>query len=218
MLRAVIMVAMLWAGTTARAGAWTQAPGEGLVVASSYPGGPGVPGYGGIYAEFGLTPTLTAGIDAGRAASGSTKSVVFARRALPVPGWTGTPGLILATEIGLGRIARQPVLRPGLSLGHGLDAPIGQGWISVDTLAEIGLRRHTLDFKTDVTFGLRPRPGLKAMVQLQTGQSAGDPPFARVVPSVVMDLRGKMQLELGLTHTLRGPRRNGAKIALWRRF
>ncbi|MTJ05909.1 MAG: hypothetical protein FH759_14665 [Sediminimonas qiaohouensis] len=218
MLRALTILAMLWAGSAATAGVWMQDPGNGQVIVSAYPGTSAASSYSGLYAEFGLTPRLTAGLDTGRAVSGNAKAVVFMRRALPVPGLKGPTGLTAAAELGLGRIARQAVLRPGLSLGHGIDGALGQGWLAIDTLAEIGLTRRTLDFKMDMTIGLRPRDGLRAMLQLQAGQSPDDPPFARLVPSLVMGLGGGMQLELGLAHTLRGPRHTGAKIALWRRF
>lgn len=215
MLRALIILALLSPVGPAGAGPWTQDPGEGLAVISAYPGANAAPSYTGLYAEYGLAPRLTAGIDVGRAASGSTRSVAFLRRALRVP---GPPALAVSAEIGLGRIARQAVLRPGVSLGYGLNGKLGTGWLALDTMAEVGLTRRTLDLKTDVTLGLRPRDGLQAIVQVQTGQSAGDPPFARLVPSLVMRLRSGTQLELGLTHSLRGPRATGARIALWRRF
>ena len=215
MRRVLILVALLLPPAVVQAGAWLRAPGEGLAVASIYAGAPRTQPYAGLYTEFGLTPALTGGVDAGRAVSGSTKAVAFLRRALPVPGDTGARA---AAELGLGRVAGQPVLRPGLSLGYGLDGRLGRGWMAVDAVAEIGLQRRTVDIKTDVTVGLRLGEGRKAMVQLQTGQSAGDPRFARLVPSLVTELRPGLHLELGLTHALRGPSRTGAKVALWRAF
>ncbi|WP_296765883.1 hypothetical protein [Sediminimonas sp.] len=211
----LILLMLLWPAAPARAGAWLRAPGEGLAVVSLYAGAPRARPYAGVYAEFGMAPRLAAGVDLGRAVSGSTKAVAFLRRSLPVP-WPH--GMVAAAELGLGRIAGQAVLRPGLSLGNGLEGWLGDGWLAVDTVVEIGLERRTLDIKTDVTLGLRIRDGRKVMVQIQTGQSAGDPPFARLVPSLVMELRPGLRLELGLTQTLRGPSRTGAKIALWRAF
>lgn len=215
MLRALIILALLSPVAPARAGPWMRETGKGLAVISAYPGANAASSYAGLYAEYGLTPRLTAGIDTGRAASGRAKAIAFLRRALPLP---GPPAMVASAEIGLGRVARQAVLRPGLSLGYGLDGKLGTGWLALDTMAEIGLTRRTRALKTDLTLGLRPRDGLQAMLQLQTGRSAVDPPVARLVPSLVMELRGGAQLELGLTHSLRGPRDTGAKIALWRRF
>lgn len=210
----LILLALLWPAMT-QAGPWPRAPGTGLAVASVYVGTPLAQPYAGLYAEFGLMPGVAGGVDTGRAVSGSVKAVAFLRRSVRLPGDTG---VVAAAEIGLGRIAGQAVLRPGLSLGHGLEEWLDGGWLAVDTVAEIGLERSTFDIKTDVTFGLRLDERRNAMVQLQTGQSAGDPRFARLVPSVVTELRSGMKLELGLTQSLRGPSRTGAKVALWREF
>ena len=198
----LILLALLWPAMT-QAGPWPRAPGTGLAVASVYVGTPLAQPYAGLYAEFGLMSGVAGGVDTGRAVSGSVKAVAFLRRSVRLPGDTG---VVAAAEIGLGRIAGQAVLRPGLSLGHGLEEWLDGGWLAVDTVAEIGLERSTFDIKTDVTFGLRLDERRNAMVQLQTGQSAGDPRFARLVPSVVTELRSGMKLELGLTQSLRGRR------------
>ena len=219
----------LWA-TPLSAGAWPRAAGSGFASLSLWQSGPfsAVPGrYTALYVEYGATPRLTFGLDAGRGVSGATKTVVFLRR--PLLTWREH---ILTAEIGLGQIAGQPVLRPGLSYGTGFQTRHGSGWLAVDTLLELGIDTGETDFKTDITVGFTPAatltswlwpddatpPRLTGMLQLQAGSAADAPAFLRLAPSVTYRLRGNTRLEIGAFRSLRGPVEAGLKLGIWTEF
>lgn len=219
------------------AGAWPREQGTGFASLSHWAAQDQSESYTALFAEWGLTEHLTLGVDAGRAVSGKAKAVMFLRAPL-----LGFGGAAVAAEIGLGQIAGQPVLRPGLSFGHAMSGRSGKGWLAVDTLLELDLENRDMDLKADITLGFAPaaRNGSQdgqsgrwsMMLQVQTGlvnvedglfllQSQGtvpDPSFLRVVPSVTYRLRDNIDLELGFYRSLNGSDEQGLKIGLWSRF
>lgn len=217
----------------AQAGAWPREAGTGFASLSQWQGAATTDGYTAVYMEYGLTRRLTLGIDAGRSVSGNSKTVLFLR--MPVLRILGGP---VAAELGYGQIGGQRVLRPGLSWGRSFTWPRWQGWVALDSRLELGLDRHKLDEKTDITLGLTPRSpdGQSAdwtvMLQIQTGvvdireqlfllQTEGIRPgasFLRIVPSVTYRLREGLQLEIGYFHALDETGARGVKLALWSHF
>jgi len=225
------MAGPLWAG------AWQRGAGEGFASISHWQAAPtdaeGTGSYTALFAEYGLTPMLTFGLDAGRSVSGATKAVMFLRASLS--NWGGGP---VALELGLGEIAGQSVLRPGLSFGRSLEGTLGAGWLSVDTVLELDLDTQAVDIKADVTLGVTPRAKSGApsdwtvMLQVQTGlvdlkhsllilQDTGirpEPSFLRIVPSVTYRLSDRMDLELGYYRSLTSINEKGVKLGIWTRF
>jgi hypothetical protein len=227
-------LALLWMqGAPLGAGSWPREAGTGFASLTQWQGGGGSGGYTALYAEYGLTPRLTLGLDAGRSVAGHDKSVLFLR--LPILRVLGGP---VAAELGYGTIAGQAVLRPGLSWGRSLSRPRWQGWLSVDTRLEWGMDSKTLDEKTDFTLGLTllDPQGHPAdwtfMLQLQTGvvdigqqlfllQTEGIKPgasFIRLVPSLTYRLREGLHLELGYVLGLDSRGGQGIKLGLWTQF
>ncbi len=198
----------------AQAGAWLREPGHGFFSATTYLLEPGSGGqhYAGVYLEYGLNKRLTFGLDLGRGVSGNTKSIAFLRWPL-----AGTGRHRVALDLGIGEIAGNPTLRPGLSYGTGFDGPLGSGWLSLETAAERNLRAGCTDYKADLTLGLN-RPRHKILLQLQSGKAAGDPAFLRIAPSVTRDIGKGWQVELGLTREVIGGHAGGLKLGLWREF
>lgn len=200
-----------------QAGAWPRGKGNVFVTTSAYLtySGGGVPaGFGAIYLEWGATDKLTFGLDMGRGVSGKSKIVAFARYPIGKQDKKNR----FALELGVGQLASGKVLRPGISFGRGFQSKLGGGWISIDTVAEIGLESGFTDLKTDITIGLQPRPKLKTMVQFQAGLRENDPAFLRIVPSIVWEMKEKRHMELGVTHGLIGPKETGLKFSIWREF
>ncbi len=217
MLRAVIFFLMM-AGP-AFAGAWPRGKGNVFMTFSAY--GTAMhdlagSAYGGLYLEYGLSDKLTMGVDAGHGVSGLSKTIIF----LSYPILSTENGHRFAAELGMGEIAGDPVLRPGLSYGRGFSTKGGKsGWVSVDTVAEIRLLSGLTDYKADLTLGLNRNNRIKHIFQLQLGASAGEPLFARAVPSVVIGLGKTSHFEIGLTAPLSGHDKNlGLKLAFWRAF
>jgi hypothetical protein len=215
------------------AGAWPREAGTGFASLSFWPAQAGAGNYTALFAEWGLSPRLTLGLDAGRSVSGQTKAVVFLRA--PVMAWADSR---VAAEIGWGEIAGQRVIRPGLSFGRSLANAYGAGWFAVDTVLELDLETRDMDVKADITLGFTPSPPSgppvpwTAMLQVQTGivaikesllqlREAGirpQPSFMRIVPSVTYRLRDGVDLELGFYRNLTGSDERGFKLGLWTRF
>ena len=230
---ALVLCALAALAGPVNAGAWPREAGTGFSSLSLWQGRDSADSYTALFLEYGLLPRLTLGLDAGRSVSGQTKSVVFLRAP-----FGRTMGGLVAAELGLGEIAGRPVLRPGVSWGHGITRPRWKGWLAVDTLMEVDLETRQIDVKADVTLGVTPQSdaGLPSdwtfMVQVQTGlislqdslyllHTEGitpEPAFLRIVPSVTYQLREGMHLELGLYRGLNGSSEQGVKLGLWSRF
>lgn len=209
------LVLCLYAGQ-AEAGAWPRQKGALFVSTANY--GPiptvGVQGtFTSVYLEYGLTDKITVGLDLGRGVSGKSKTVVFGR--IPIGPTDGK--WRFAAELGIGKIAGEQVIRPGLSIGRSVDWADG-GWLSLDLTSEVQQTGARLDIKGDFTFGLRLSPRLTAMVQIQGGLPHKEPDFLRIVPSILFDMRRKEKLEFGLSHDFMNPGVPGIKVGYWKDF
>jgi hypothetical protein len=204
----------------AQAGAWQREKGAGFAMVSaqvSWPQdlllatafGP-TEDYQTFYLEYGLTPRLTLGLDLGRSVSGGDKTIVF----FQTPLRNRDTGPKVAAQLGLGRIDSDTVVRPGLSVGWGLE----RGWVSVDALAEMHTGTGRNDLKLDVTWGRNLKDDRKLILQMQSGLRQGDPAFARLVPSYVVPLGQRLKAEVGGTYGLTGDRSMGLKFGLWTEF
>ncbi len=200
------------------AGAWLAPEGHGFASATTrltWPQDYALLGwmepegrYDTLYLEYGLTRRVTLGADLGRSISGGGKTLVFLRMPLKAEG-----ALRLSAELGLGRIEGAQALRPGLSLGLGHAV----GWVNADLLAEIRQGEGT-DYKLDLTLGINLPRKLRAILQVQSGVQQGDPPFARVAPSVVVPLHKHLQIELGGSWGLTGDASAGLLLGIWSEF
>lgn len=216
---ALAIAASLLAASSAQSGAWPREKGAGFIASAVNISASSINGpyalYSTTYVELGLGHDLTLGADIGHGVSGKSKAIAFLRRPLGEL----APGHLFAAEIGLGEIAGEFVLRPGLSYGHGLSRRNGTtGWLSVEAFSEHRLTTSRVDFKADFTFGLNHSDRLKTILQLQTGKSHGDPFFARLAPSVVMRVSPAMHVELGVTAGLTGDDSYGVRLGFWRDF
>lgn len=204
----------------AQAGAWPRAEGTGFVSLSQRLSWPqdlaalqtddARQDYATLYAEYGVTDRLTLGLDLGRSVSGDDKSVLFVQyplRAAPT-------GPKVTAQLGLGRIGDKTILRPGLSLGWGLE----RGWLSLDGVAEIATREKTTDYKLDITWGRSLSKDRKLILQVQTGFPTHGDAFVRLAPSMVFPVSDRLQAELGVTWDVSGDDRMGILVGLWRDF
>ncbi|MBY6118774.1 hypothetical protein [Mameliella alba] len=216
---AAILAACL-AAPPAGAGAWPRKQGSGFGSIAVRLGWPQdmstwtsmdpTQDYSTLFFEYGLTDRLTLGFDIGHSVGGSGKSVLF----LQWPLRQAETGAQMTAQFGLGTIAGEQVLRPGLSVGWGLQ----NGWLSIDSVAEAYVDSGRTDLKMDVTWGRNLPRDRKLILQLQTGQPDGYAPFVRVAPSLVVPLRGPLKLESGVTWGLTGDTSMGLKMGLWTEF
>ncbi|MGR3375206.1 hypothetical protein [Salipiger abyssi] len=207
-------------GPPLQAGAWPREQGRAFVSTSvrlfwpqdiaSWTSRQPTGQYYTFYGEYGLTNRLTLGADLGRSVSGQGKSVLFLR----VPLHMRNARLKIATELGLGVIDGQSVLRPGLSVGLGLR----NGWLSAEGLAEISPRKSAADFKLDLTWGWNLGRDRKLMLQMQTGQPYGKEAFARFASSIVLPLTTAFSAEIGGSWDLAGADTFGVLLGVWSEF
>ena len=204
----------------ALAGAWPRKQGAGFVSLATRLAWPQdtatwtspapADHYETFYLEYGLTDRLTLGFDLGRSVSGNGKAIAFAQ----LPLRQADKGPQLAAQLGVGRISGDAIIRPGLSLGWGRK----NGWVSLDSVAEIALDGGETDYKLDITWGRNLAQDRKLIIQLQTGVQENDPGFARLAPSLVVPVRKKIKAELGATWGLTGDASMGIKFGLWADF
>ena len=208
------------AGWTGKAGAdaWPRGEGDSFLSFSlERPvDGSGGGTYASLYYEYGLTPRLTFGIDAGRDLLFSgTSAIVFLR----YPVFSGGSNKF-AIELGLGSADSGGrsvfTVRPGLSWGRGYTAAWGTGWMGVDATYQLRSDGTGLG-KVDATIGANHANGALSMLQLQFERPTGKPHEVAIAPSHVFKLSDRTYLQLGLRHQIRTDV-TSAKLAIWVNF
>ena len=219
LLKRVIIPVLLIAGVApALAGPWMRAEGETFLsysIETDFENGisDGSGFYGSFYAEHGLTRGLTLGLDAGGHEDDMSKAIAFLR--WPISATDRT--LRIAAEFGIGMARETFALRPGLSVGRGLQLGDTPGWISVDTRAAI-MDSFGGVLETDITFGLSPSPEAKIIVQLQTGIPTSSSPYAKLAPSYVRRIAPGNYVEIGLVAGVAEADDFKLKIGFWHQF
>ena len=225
-----VLLLLLLAPHTLQAGAWPRAPGE-FFVSTSYTLTTGartligatqdVRSYGSIYAEYGLTPKWTVGLDAGTG-RGEEDRVSAALAFVRYPVWKSGGGQWLAANLGIGTLqdsdGPQSRVRPGLDWGRGFSSSWGDGWAGVETSVEWRHPSGDIVVKADLTAGLKPDDRWMLILQLQSGHYPGEETIVRLAPSVVRRLGAASHLQLGLVAPLAGDDAVGAKLATWFTF
>ncbi|MCT4556238.1 MAG: hypothetical protein N4A53_16270 [Pelagimonas sp.] len=215
-----VLVAGLLTAETAAAGAWPKQKGSGFASVAtrfSWPQdiealklNPKGEGYHTFYLEYGLTDQITIGLDMGHSVSGASKTLGFARYPLR----SKDKGPRISAALGFGKIGGETVMRPALHLGWGLK----KGWFTIDTMAEYHFGSGDTDYKLDVTWGRNLKKDRKLILQMQTGQQAGDHGFVRLAPSYVRPMGKRLKVETGVTWGLVGDSSMGIKLGLWTEF
>lgn len=193
---ALALLVALVLGGTAQGGAWLKERGD-TFLSFSFEAPQEGEGWASIYAERGVRPWLTFGVDAGRSAGrGEGQVIAFARTTVGPQGEARRQAL----ELGLGaRLdetgAVRPAIRAGLSWGRGFAGRLGEGWMAVDgSVTGYGSfaagAGEGLTLKLDTTFGLRPGENSVATLQLFWSRSGDEEAALRVVPSYGRRLRG----------------------------
>ncbi len=195
----------------ARAGAWLRAEGEGFTSWSikAQKGGTSM-GYGTFYAEYGLIPDLTGGLDIGGDEMGDYKALAFVL--MPIR----RDDLHVAFQLAAGAIANDPALRPGISVGRGLQFGRLDGWANIDMRAAI--TPGEVELSIDATLGLNVWKRIKVIGQLQQGGTPHAPDFLRASASVVWQVSPGRHIEVGTTTGLVNAEDFGLQIGIWKTF
>jgi len=216
MLRTTIMMVLL-AGQ-ALAGPWPREKGRTFLAVAGFAEAPetgqSVTGYATVYAEYGLTDTVTVGLDLGSDEDATEKIIGFLR----VPLIPADRSLKFALELGAGRLDGGGVVRPGMSLGHGLKMFGRNGWFAIDTRGEVFVDGGATNASGDVTLGLSATEKTKVILQLQGGTSAFDDTFLRLAPSMIREFAPGRHIEFGITAGLKDAADFGIKLGSWLEF
>jgi hypothetical protein len=213
--------ALLAAASLASAGAWPRDEGRTFLSFSNIPAVDGdgdLSSWGGLYAERGLTPRLTLGIDGDRPSGGVNWTAwAFLR-------WDLAPGAVnrQALSVGIGRRGTDDgsdlVLRPGIAVGRGFDTRWGAGWAEAELQAIHAPEGGWTAWKLDGTLGVRRAEGRLLILQAQASDYPGADPQLRLVPSLVTRVAPGLSVELGVSAELAEPRTLGVKLGTWLEF
>lgn len=223
------------------AGPWAREPG-GVFLSLSGEGDRDGNSYAGLYAEYGLSPRNTLGLELGRANAGETSAMIWWQRMLD--GGQGPDRLVLSS--GLGAIQREgetmPAAQVGAAWGRGLDSvPVlrripGGGWLSVDarmkvvgatetarideglTSVEVAYLTPETTTKAELTLGLRPWDGIMVINQFRLEERDDTGFSAKLASSVVRDLWGGAKIELGVVAPISGDGEQALRLGTWFEF
>ncbi|HEY9039952.1 MAG TPA: hypothetical protein VIN05_13530 [Roseovarius sp.] len=195
----------------ARAGAWLRAEGEGFTSWSiKAQDGAISKTYSTLYAEYGLNPDLTGGLDIGGDETGEYKALAFVL--MPIR----RDDLHVSFQLAAGAITNDPALRPGISVGRGLQLGGLDGWTNVDIRAAI--TPGDVDLSIDATLGLNVWEGTMIIWQLQQGGTPQTPDFLRASASVVWQVAPGRHIEVATSTGLINAEDFGIQIGLWKTF
>lgn len=237
-------VVFMLLATSALAGAWPREKG-GVFAALSYEvttpraalmpealaldPTPPLYGYTGLYGEYGLTERLTIGIDTGQEENqDSWSGVVFARMPIGPQDWRHR----FSVQLGLGQrryeknglyygletIETEWIARPALAWGYGFDTRWGSGWAAADASLEFREETGGVPVKVDVTLGTTVSERATLLLQLQTGDYPDNPPYAKLLPGLVLKVLPWLSLESSLILSMQGDDKLGARAAIWVSF
>jgi hypothetical protein len=178
--------------------------------------------YGSLYAEYGLRPELTVGLDAAFGL-GDGERLAAGLLTLRRPFWRNETGQIAAAEIGLGFRDHsidgiEARIRPGLSWGKGFESRWGGGWAGIETSLEWRVPSNDFVAKADVTLGIRPSERAMLILQIQSGHYGEDGALVTLAPSAVWRIGETSHVQLGVNATLLGEDAVGVKLANWFSF
>ena len=218
----VAVTICLVAAQPAGAGAWLRGEGQSFLAVSTI--GRSTDGRTlsetetALYAEHGLTPRLTLGADINDRYGLSGHALLFAR--LPL-GPTDRASK-WALELGTGGHHQQghwgSLYKATLAYGYSFETARGFGWLGIETALEMRSGLDSPVHKLDATLGLPLRPGLQALLQVETSYVSGQRFAYAITPGVILGRHGTRRWHLGIEHRRADRRSTGVKLALWLDF
>lgn len=228
-----LLAALCLAAGAATAGPWPREKGALFLSFSHEAEGGGAEGWTALYAEYGLTPRWTLGLDLGNGPETQT-GMVFVQRAV---GRQDGPGrLSFSSGLGLQMgAAPQAFGMMGAAWGRSLGTPLGPGWVAVEPQLRMGLGLTgewppqlvldtdgtlltTASAKLDLTLGATARQGLTLMGQVQMERVLDGEDTASLTASAVRDVGRRGKLLLGVSAPLRGEGDTALKLGTWLEF
>lgn len=214
MLRMMVLLFMLAAGA-AGAGPWPLPEGTGhLCFAVEGRTSDASEAYATLYTEYGLGKGRTLGLDLGQSEDELDKAVLFMRRPFGPKG----QDTLYAYELGIGAVRGEAALRPGLSIGKGLEFGAMPGWIALDMRGVIFEGAGDGILESDLTLGAEMPKGDKWMVQLQMAAPSDRSPYVKIAPSYAFRAGEGRHLLLGAAAGVVGTDTIKVTLGLWQRF
>lgn len=212
----------LWllSAATAQAGAWPRAEGE---IFASFGGNAALFGAAArpvyydptIYLEYGFTPRITIGAEGFTADRGDAGSLLVYGR-LALDDGTGPNRFAASLSAGytlLPDATLDETWRIGLHYGYGLE----NGWIAVDGTAT-ALSDMGAQYKIDATWGLAFDDRLTSVFNLEAGYGLTGDFYAKVTPSLVVELTPAISVRAGYVQALTGDYGGGLLVQGWVTF
>jgi len=211
----------LTAASSAGAGAWLREQGQGFTAVSAIGRSDTSlrsPHYEtSLYAEYGLKPRLTLGLDANERPGSSGHALIFVR--LPI---RRDPGAArIAVELGLGGHHLGPqwdaMYKAALSYGRGFSG-VGGGWLAIDAAVEYRSATAGPLYKLDATLGLPSKRRMRTMIQLETAYLNGAGFLWALTPSLILPGKNGREWVFGVETRSAATQTIGLKLALWKKF
>ncbi|WP_397542368.1 hypothetical protein [Roseovarius salis] len=210
-----ILAPLVLIAARADAGAWPLPEGDShLSFSVEGDRGDGTGLYSTLYVEHGLGGGRTAGVDLGLSETDANKALAFLR-------WHDRPGdgaaTRLAYEIGIGMVDEQAALRPGVSVGRGMELGQNAGWVALDARAVV-FEELEGRLEMDLTVGADTGADDKWLVQVQMAAPGDASPYVKLAPSYAFERSGGRHILLGVTAGIVGFDDVKLNLGLWQGF
>lgn len=174
------------------------------------------------YAEYGVRPDLTLGIDVGlytlRNGRETGYATAFMRRPLGNP--DGPSRLSYELGIGAGWVGDEvtPHIKTGLSWGRGLQLKERSGWVNIDASVTWDLGHSLHVTKLDTTVGLNFTDRTSGMLQLHVAHIDAEV-YSTLAPSVILTPKwANFRIQVGALAPLENLDNTALKLGIWREF
>lgn len=172
---------------------------------------------GSVYAEYGLSPRTTIGLDVYSDFDRTHASILFVRRTLT----RGDAAHQFAVTLGLGTRAdaagEQGLVLAGASWGRGFASRWGDGWMQTDAQARLWESGDSA-VKLDTALGLRPWTDWMLIGQLQMADYPGSDTTARLQATVVRRISDRFSIEAGVLLGVLNDDLVGLTVGLWSEY
>lgn len=215
---AAIAAILLWPhlpSSQAQAGAWPRAEGASFLSFSVQDqiDGPDFGAYASLFYEYGLTDTLTFGIDAGGNLDiGDRRAILFLRHPIAL----GTGANLFAGEIGLGTENGDAALRPGISWGRSYETGWAKGWMGIESSYALISGGGSLA-KVDATFGVDHGAGALSILQFQYANGSDGPSTQALEASRIIPVVEGFKIEIGASYEAQYETTQ-VKLGFWKDF
>lgn len=197
----------------AAAGPWLRGEGETFLAFALEVAEPDQY-YTTAYAEYGLRPNLTLGLDLGIKYHRLDKAFIFALRPLAPP----DSATRISIAFGVGVSDDEGALRPGVNVGRGFALGGRSGWAALQLYSVITPDDAEHDEHFDLTIGIDLSARSKLMLQaFSTGSPATGAGFT-TGPSLIIEPNPGQFFQFSMLAGIRNGDDNSVKLGVWREF